>query len=68
MSFKIKPVDSRGPSVETETAREAINAVQKVWRDGGGAAKVEIEDERTSPHPVTSSERDLMRRQERDAQ
>ncbi|MDP9838928.1 hypothetical protein J2T09_003700 [Neorhizobium huautlense] len=64
MSFKIKPVDGNRPGFEAETAREAINAVQKVWQDGGGAAKVEIEDERTSPDEETASERDLMRRQE----
>ncbi|MGI2031333.1 hypothetical protein ACRQ1B_02965 [Rhizobium panacihumi] len=68
MSFKIKPLDGNRPSFEAQTAREATDAVQKVWRDGGGAAKVEIEDERASPDEVTASERDLMRRQERDTQ
>lgn len=67
MSFKIKPLDGNHPGFEAETAREATDAVQKVWQDGGGAAKVEIEDERRSPDEVTASERDLMRR-ERDAQ
>lgn len=64
MSFKVKPIDSNRPSVEAETAREAIDAVQKIWRDGKGAAKVEIDDERASPDEVTASERDLMQRQE----
>lgn len=64
MSFKVKPLDGNRPSIEAETAREAIDAVQKVWRDGRGAAKVEIEDERASPDEVTASERDLMQRQE----
>lgn len=65
MSFKITPLKGNRPSIEAETAREAIDAVQKVWRDGQGAAKVEIDDERTSPDQVTASERDLMRRQDR---
>lgn len=67
MSFKITPLTGNRPSIETETAREAIDAVQKVWRDGEGTAKVEIEDERASPDEVTASERDLIRRREQGA-
>ncbi|MGF9563525.1 hypothetical protein [Neorhizobium sp. JUb45] len=67
MSFKIKPLDGNRPSIEAETAREAIDAVQKVWRDGAGAAKVEIDDERASVDEVTASERDLIRRRDGEA-
>ncbi len=63
MSFKIKPLNGNSPIFEAETAREATDAVQKVWRDGGGAAKVEIDDERASADETTASERDLMLRE-----
>jgi hypothetical protein len=66
MSFRIKPLDGNRPSIEAETAREAIDAVQKVWRDGQGAAKVEIDDERASADEVTASELDLIRRRDGD--
>lgn len=57
MVFKIKPLNSNRPSIETETAREATEAIHKVWRDGQGTARVEIEHESLSPDDMTASER-----------